>query len=347
MKQPYALLLNDIHISTHTIPDFKANWNEALQICDKNNINKIIVGGDLWHSRVSQTLDTLWSVKQALHSAIANNIEVILAEGNHDKVNQSDIIGYSHVFHNGNGIKAIDKWECYAMDSKVSLYVVSYFPEKEFPAILDEILDSPDFNDTHANILYIHQGVLGALSTPSDSDLPANLFIDFDKVLVGHYHDRVSIAGTNVEYIGSSRQHNFGEDEEKGYTIMYTDGSYEFVKNTANKRFKTVDVPFDQLSEQTLNDILGMREDGRYLIKVRVMCENTQVSLVNKNELLAKGISRVEVVSDDPVAVETAQLGFEQQFDKSGIIEEYYRFCDNKGYANHEFGVKYLQAIND
>lgn len=44
------------------------------------------------------------------------------------------------------------------------------------------------------------------------------------------------IKGTVIEYIGSSRQHNFGEDEDKGYTLLYSDGSYEFIKNHVNIR---------------------------------------------------------------------------------------------------------------
>ena len=47
---------------------------------------------------------------------------------------------------------------------------------------------------THLNnILYIHEGINGALVTPSKKELPTKIFKDFDKVLVGHYHNRTKI----------------------------------------------------------------------------------------------------------------------------------------------------------
>ena len=50
-KIPVALLLNDIHVSKDNISEFQANWDEALQICEKYEIADIVIGGDLWQSR--------------------------------------------------------------------------------------------------------------------------------------------------------------------------------------------------------------------------------------------------------------------------------------------------------
>ena len=61
-----------------------------------------------------------------------------------------------------------------------------------------------ELNASVHNILYIHEGINGALSTPNEKELPTNIFSDFDTVLVGHYHNRCIIKGTNIEYIGSS-----------------------------------------------------------------------------------------------------------------------------------------------
>ena len=58
-KEPCMLLLNDIHISKDNIPDFSLNWNEALSVCKRMSIQTIVLGGDLFFSRSSQTLDVL------------------------------------------------------------------------------------------------------------------------------------------------------------------------------------------------------------------------------------------------------------------------------------------------
>ena len=57
---PCALLINDIHVSKDNIPEFQKNWDEALAICNEQEIPEIIVGGDLWQSRSAQTLERLW-----------------------------------------------------------------------------------------------------------------------------------------------------------------------------------------------------------------------------------------------------------------------------------------------
>lgn len=97
-KVPCILLFNDIHVSNDNIPEFKLNWNEALNICDKYDISEIAIGGDLFQSRASQTLDVLLAVHDALLEAEKRQIEIIIANGNHDKVNQEAIRGYCHVF---------------------------------------------------------------------------------------------------------------------------------------------------------------------------------------------------------------------------------------------------------
>ena len=63
--------------------------------------------------------------------------------------------------------------------------------------------------------------------------------------MVGQYHNRKHIQGTKIQYIGSSRQHGFGEDENKGYTLVDTEGNTHFVKNEANMRYVTLDYEFD------------------------------------------------------------------------------------------------------
>lgn len=58
----------------------------------------MIIGGDLWLSRSSQTLSTLMAVRQAIIKATKAGITITVAEGNHCKVDQESVLGYSHLF---------------------------------------------------------------------------------------------------------------------------------------------------------------------------------------------------------------------------------------------------------
>lgn len=344
---PCALLINDSHVSKDNIPEFRKNWKEALEICEKNKIKYLVVGGDLWLSRSSQTLDTLMAVREAVLQATKQyGLYVIIAEGNHCKVDQEKIEGYSHVFSDYESVEVIDFFTEIDLSNQTSLWVISYFPENgSFSSRLKSIEEKCQIDRSKKNILYIHEGIRGGLATPSDDELPANLFKKWDAVLVGHYHNRKSIPGTNIEYIGSSRQHNFGEDEEKGYTILYSDGTTKFIKNEVNQRYKVIEIDIADMDDDFLAMLADIKADPRYKVKVRVKCESTQSSSVNKQKLAEYGANKIELVTEQTVVMRTDHQNITQKFDKSGIMEEYTNFCSQKSIDN-QLGLHYLEKLN-
>lgn len=346
-KYPCTLLINDVHVNKDNIQEFHKNWAEALQICEDNEIVDLIIGGDLWHSRSSQTLDTLLAVRQAMMEAHRKGICVTSAEGNHCKVDQESIYGYSHVFSEYPSIRVIDEFEIYEYDG-FDLFIISYFPENgSFVEKLDKAISK--LNNSKLNVLYIHEGINGALANASDDELPTHLFEDFDQVLVGHYHNRCKIKGTNIEYIGSSRQHNFGEDEEKGYTILYSDGSYKFVKNQVNLRYKTFEVDAEDVNDNLLRQITIVRQDPRYLVKVKITGTTAQIALLDKNQLIDAGVSKIDTKNTDIFIDSTLNptaASLDVKYDKSAVKSEYAKFCESKEIDNVEFGLSYLEKIS-
>lgn len=344
-KIPSALLLNDIHVSKDNLPEFQRNWDEALSICNQYGITDMIIGGDLWQSRSSQTLSTLMAVRQAIIKATNAGLELTIAEGNHCKVEQESLLGYSHIFSEYPHVYVVDDYTILDISDNVVLYVMSYFPENgSFTERLDQLIKK-DLDRNKHNILYIHEGINGALTTPNEKELPVHIFDDFDRVLVGHYHNRCVIKNTCIEYIGSSRQHNFGEDEDKGYTILYNDGSYEFVKNQANIRYKVLDVTAKQINTKFIEKLDDMKADERYKIKTRIACTSQEASSIDKQKLIEAGANKVEIVTEQTEITEIASHALDKKFDKTGIKQEYATFCSDKGIENVELGLKYLDKI--
>lgn len=344
-KNPIVLLVNDIHISKDNIPEFQKNWDEAIDICQKRGIQEIIIGGDLWQSRSAQPLDVLMAVRQAIIKASNQGLYITIAEGNHCKVDQESILGYSHIFSEYPKVSVVDDYIIIGIGDKVDLFVMSYFPEDgSFTKRLQQLL-AVDFKEDRKNILYIHEGINGGLATPSEKELPASIFKPFDAVLVGHYHNRKKIPNTNIEYIGSSRQHNFGEDEEKGYTILFEDGSYEFVKNQVNTRYKVVPLDAQSIQNQDIADIV--KDSGvPYKLKACVNCSSAESKTIDKQKLIALGFTKVEIVAEATETSEIANHALEHKFDKNGIKEEYTTFCADKGISNVEMGLLYLDKIS-
>lgn len=341
-KKAVALLLNDIHVGKETINDFKLNWEEAMNIAIDNQINHILVGGDLFLSRSSQNLDILLAVHDAFQECLDNNIKVTLLEGNHDKVDQEAVRGYCHVFDSFDNVRVIDTWGDIGFGS-IGVGMVSYYPENgSFTDKLEEITKYFTESEYEKWILYIHQGIRGALSQPTEDELPAKLFSEWDQVLVGHYHNRCKF--NNIEYIGSSRQHNFGEDEDKGYTILFSDGSTQFIKNEVNNRYKTLEVSFEDINSHIKETIDDLVHDG-YRVRIKINCKPEQVKSIDKQFLLASGASKVEVAQSLLKETEVSQNSFNRRYNKDGIKDSYKDFCKDNKIDNVELGMQYLNKI--
>lgn len=344
---PCLLLLNDIHISKDNIPAFKANWQEAIDICRKMDVKEIAIGGDLFFSRAAQTLDVLLAVHDALLTAAEHGIHVTIAEGNHDKVNQENERGYCHVFDQHSNVLVCDEYVSLPLgdDCRFVLHMMGYFPEDgSFCTRLDRLKEEA-LDPKRLNFLYIHEGINGALAQPNDKELPAKIFEEFDKVFVGHYHNRTIIDKTRIEYIGSSRQHNFGEDEEKGYTVIYTDGSHEFIKNQANTRYRVIDVTAERAGLHLMDELREIDADGRYKVKVRVHAPQAAMKSVDKAALLDAGATKVELIADDEEMLEVAASSLFEKFDSHRIRETYEEFCREKQIDDVAIGLEYLSKI--
>ena len=344
---PCLLLLNDIHISKDNIPAFKANWQEAIDICRKMDVKEIAIGGDLFFSRAAQTLDVLLAVHDALLTAAEHGIHVTIAEGNHDKVNQENERGYCHVFDQHSNVLVCDEFVSLPLgeDCRFVLHMMGYFPEDgSFCTRLDRLKEEA-LDPKRLNFLYIHEGINGALAQPNDKELPAKIFEEFDKVFVGHYHNRTIINKTRIEYIGSSRQHNFGEDEEKGYTVIYTDGSHEFIKNQANTRYRVIDVAAERAGLHLMDELREIDADGRYKVKVRVHAPQAAMKSVDKAALLDAGATKVELIADDEEMLEASSSSLFEKFDSHRIRETYEEFCREKQIDDVAIGLEYLSKI--
>ena len=344
---PCLLLLNDIHISKDNIPAFKANWQEAIDICRKMDVKEIAIGGDLFFSRAAQTLDVLLAVHDALLTAAEHGIHVTIAEGNHDKVNQENERGYCHVFDQHSNVLVCDEYVSLPLgdDCRFVLHMMGYFPEDgSFCTRLDRLKEEA-LDPKRLNFLYIHEGINGALAQPNDKELPAKIFEEFDKVFVGHYHNRTIIDKTRIEYVGSSRQHNFGEDEEKGYTVIYTDGSHEFIKNQVNTRYRVIDVSAERAGLNLMDELREIDADGRYKVKVRVHAPQAAMKSVDKAALLEAGATKVELIADDEEMLEVAASSLFEKFDSHRIRETYEEFCREKQIDDVAIGLEYLSKI--
>lgn len=353
MRSPIALLFNDIHVAKDNIAEFNANWDEMLSLCEEYQIDDVVIGGDMFTASASQRLPVLLAVKHAIQKATSKNLFLTIAEGNHCKIDLEAIEGYSHVF---SGYKDVDIVDVYKVlewdDCKFALVVMSYFPEngsftKKLADLKEDLVNQYKYDLDHV-ILYIHEGIKGALGNLDiPKEVPTEIFNDFHSVLVAHYHDRVELAGTDIMYIGSSRQNNFGEDEEKGYTILYDDGTTSFIKNNVNTRYVTIDVAIEDIDDDFMKKLADYHNcpPVPYKVRVRIKCTDAQAKAYDKKILLDAGANKVEFKTDKTETIVTKSASIDEKYDKNGIKKEYQTFCSEKN-IDSKLGMKYLDKIS-
>lgn len=346
-KTPCALLIADTHCGKETTEAFVRNWQEATDICREKNIRRIFFAGDLVLSRAAQTLDILLAIHDVLAHCKDAGIEVVMINGNHCKVNQEAIRGYCHVFDSFSNVRVVDTFFEIPVADGVYVGLIPYFPEQgSFIGKLQQLETLSFEHAAKCRILILHEGIRGGLGEPTENELPAKIFSKWDKVLVGHYHNRNRIE-PNIEYIGSSRQHNFGEDEEKGYTVIYTDGTHEFIKNKVNTRYKVLDVPAQRAGLHLMDELREIDADGRYKVKVRVHAPQAAMKSVDKAALLEAGATKVELIADDEELADAASSSLYEKFDSRRIRETYEEFCALKQIEDVAVGLEYLSKIEN
>ena len=348
MKRPAVLLANDLHVDKNCIQAFCDNWDDMISVCVGNDVCECIIGGDLFTSRSSQTLDVLMAVKRCIEIAERHDITLTIALGNHDLCDQGVTYGYPSLFDVYDHVTIVNNEPYFRkLGGGMFLVVMRYWNEvTAFPgkmAELDGILKQKGISRNDV-ILYVHEGIHGGLGDfDAPNEVPQDVFSGFAKVLSGHYHNRKKIDGTNIEYIGSTRQKDFGEDESKGYTLLYDDGSYKFIENDVNGRFITLERNYEDLSDKFLETVSGYRDDG-YCVRVKVNCTDSQAKTIDKQPLFSAGVTKIEVVTEDAVKGGITEDDLGKKFDKGGIQSEYGAYCDRKGVSS-ELGMKYLNRI--
>lgn len=344
MKEKYAewLALTDTHATDGNLVDQEDTWRQAVEECKKRNIKKIAHLGDWVTERKSQSLAVMKHIKWIRDLLKKNNISLIGLSGNHDKTDQEDIFSYATI-NEAENFKIIDNY--YTEIGKiVNISYISYFPELgSFQSKLQDLKDSLD--ETKVNILLFHEGVNGGLShknATSNKEVAAGIFEGFDVALSGHYHNRnkVEYDKVDIQYIGSPRPTNFGEDNNKGFTIIYSDGSYEFTIAKFSK-YETVEVDFSDIDGKFMSTLKKKIASENPNIRLEISGDKSDLLTVKKKKFAEIGVEKL-ILENNEVSIkgESKKVEF-VNLDKDTIISEYEEFC-KKIEISPDLGLSYM-----
>lgn len=348
-KLPLASIITDLHIKESNYEDV---LNLVIQVCKESNklgIKILFLLGDIFDSRKSQPLIVLNTFGKILDILKDYEIKAYVIPGNHDKTiyesNDSFLDSFSH--HPSLRLTRVQSMLPFK-NHDLFIHFIPFFTNEKWLETFKDLKDHwGKFEEGKKHILCSHIAIEGSRNNDGkrvESNISAKLFKNFYKVFLGHYHNQQQI-GKNVFHLPSIQQNSFGENNEKGFTVLYSDGSHELFK-TKFKEFVNVKIDLDKISKSELNDMItdyGQMVENNY-IRFKFTGSEEKIKTLDKEQIQLIGIDvktenkDIEVI-DDFDSVEISKYDFES------VSEAFEEFCEDYK-KDYDFGIKYLNKIN-
>lgn len=270
--KPIIGLITDTHLTNDNASTVISVFREFIENLCQLKINIAIHCGDWFTDRFGQSVYRLLVIKEIINLFRDYKIMLLTIPGNHDKQDHDTPWSYLHVYEDVNNpyFHIYDKAGKWSLpEYGIRLHFIPFFPEGKL--YLQQLVEAKKHVDPLMhNVLFTHVAINGVRNNDGSlvtEGIPPSLFKAFDKVFVGHYHDESLIEGF-IHYFSSSHQANYGEDEYKGFTILYSDLTIEkLVANFTKLKKVKVEISDKEKVAALLEDIRTNNED----VKVRVV----------------------------------------------------------------------------
>jgi len=337
---PVALMMTDTHLHKNNIELVKDIFQQAIDLCKELDIKLIFHLGDFVHSREAQPELVINEMSEIFKLINDNEIDLIGIDGNHDR---------THLESESSYLSGIDKHGACIFHKEVVRHVfdnenfgfafLPYFKENgSYLERLEKLSKSID--KKRINILLTHISINGVTNNDGsgvENEIKQDLFKQYDSVFVGHYHQQQSQG--NIYYIGGSFAQNFGEDNLKGFTILYSDGSHKFVKSRFPEYIK---IKADVDDYNLLAEILEIVETSYNNVRLILTGEKEKLQAFDKTPFTKIGI---EVKFESTSIIKSEKSSEIVIYDRSNIKEAFGDFCKLGKIKDNKLGNKYLEQI--
>jgi len=338
MKKPLIAIITDTHLSESNIDLNIDIFRQARRYCLENNLTYLFHGGDIFHSRKSQSLSVLNTFLKILDEFTEDGIILVAIPGNHDKTDYQSTASFLDPFKNHPNFK-LHKTPTFIYLNEIPILLFPFFSDEEYLKYFSDL--SHEKVSLKDCLVLTHIGFSGAVMNNGVSvkSISPSLFSKFKKVLVGHYHDYQEV-GENIVYIGSAYQHNYGESwEDKGLTAIEENGNLKLIPLNFPK-YINLEVDIDKLTPIEIREIVLEKENSIDNLRVTLMGSEEKLKSFSKKELVEGGISIQ--VKPTKISIEEVSSNIEP-FTHSTLIEHFKEFCKKNKLENIDKGLNYLE----
>jgi len=339
----------DFHIDNFNHDLMVDLMDQQCKIISESGYDVLYVGGDIFESREAQRISALQTFQDMLDIALSYNIQLRVIPGNHDKTVYTEEVSFLRYFKHHPSLMLVESNATFIEKGFGGIHMIPYFNYgcdnwiKNFGEIKEK---TKDFSK---NILIGHFSVDGSINNDGSKvkgGIGKKELKDFDLVLLGHYHNQQQ-PNEKTYHIGSIKQKDFGEDQNKGLYFVDDQFNIELIQ----LEFPLYKKVYIDLNESTFTDILDnidiYKDEATYNhIRFVLNGEESDVMAFDKSLLTEVGIGCQKKINREIVDLPDAKDLKDEvlKYNKETITERFDEFCERKGY-NKEQGFVILNDV--
>lgn len=337
MKKPILAIWNDAHLKTGNEEAVEQAVDYMIQKLVELKINRLIFAGDLFDSRSFQRQKVLKTLESILSKFNKAGIYLDWFAGNHDKTIYASYDSFLDVY------KHFPKTTLHRELSRIEIEGVKI---DLLPFFSDDMLIPMLKEANGGDILISHFEMQGSTHLGNVSEkttINKKLLKKWKKVYLGHYHNYHEIS-KDIVHLPSFIQASFGEDNNKGFTIINDDLSYDIIKGRFNE-FKKIKIDLNTNTLVDVKKLIKTHKNSSNTVRFELSGEESKLKAFDKSifkdtniDVKLKYTQKFEYDDNDnkPEIIE--------RFDKESVQESFQEFCDSKGYDYKE-GKKILDEF--
>jgi len=338
MKKVLSIIFNDVHLKTGNEDEVYESTKFMVDYAVNNGIKNLIFAGDLFDSRTQQRLKVLQTFDRMLELFHANGLKLYLFAGNHDKTLYTSADSFLDVYKHHPCVEFNRELKNIVLDG-VSIDLLPFFSTE----LLVPMIEKAKGGD----ILISHFGMdgsnhLGHVS--KNTSITKKLLSKWDKVYLGHYHNYHEIS-KDIIHLPSFRQESFGEDNVKGFSLLFNDGSYELVKGKF-KEYLKISIDLNESNNKEITNLIELHRDSDQIVRIEFSGTQEQCKALSKSQFKDTGID-IKVKYNEIYESEILEPSkIVEKYDKNQILDSFKEFCDDKGYDYKEGASMVEEFLN-
>lgn len=324
MKEVLSIIFNDVHLKNGNEDEVYKSTIHMVDYAVENKIKNIIFAGDLFDSRTFQRQKVLQTLDKMLDLFQANGLTLYLFPGNHDKTIYSSSDSFLDIYRHHPCVKFNRELKNINIDG-VSIDLLPFFS--------DDLLVPMLHDAKGADVLISHFDMAGSTHlghVSKKTTINPKLLSKWKKVYLGHFHNHHEIT-KDIVHLPSFRQESFGEDNIKGFALLYKDLSYELIKGSF-KEYRKISINLNKSNNKEITKLIETYRGSDETIRFEFSGTEAQCKAIDKTQFRDTGIDvklKYKEVYENSIVVPSNII---ERYDKAQILDSFKDFCEDKGY---------------